>query len=452
MAKVKQCYRCSNCDYKTYKWIGCCPTCQEWNSFVQEQMTHGSVISNGVIGMVEPVSLFKIDQIQTEQHSRLCSGIKEWDRVLGGGILPGSFLILTGDPGIGKSTLLLQIANSLAQNGKKVLYFSSEESLQQVKNRACRLNITSQNLLFSDQVNLENIIATGKAEKPNLIIIDSIQNCMLSIESSTIPGTISQLREAGFYLMRFAKENTIATIVTGHVTKGGYIAGPKVLEHMVDGLFYLQGEDRWHTRILRSVKNRFGAINEIGFFEMQECGLQEVENINQHLINDISSAPGSVLICSVEGSRPLLLELQALCIASKFGVPQRIVTGLDYKRVSLVAAILEKYLHAKLSTHDIFFKVSGGFSIKESSVDLGIALALLSSYFQMPVPEKSVAFGEINLAGHIKPTNYVDLRVKEAEKFGINQILGSKHQKMATSCKTLLFKNIFELLTLFPEG
>jgi DNA repair protein RadA/Sms len=379
------------------------------------------------------------------------SGTEEWDRVLGGGILPGSFLILTGDPGIGKSTLLLQIADQIAEQGKKVLYFSSEESLQQVKNRAIRLKISSTNLFFSDQTSLEGIVATGKNEKPDLVIIDSIQNCMLSPDSSTIPGTVGQLREASFYLMRFAKENTIATIVTGHITKEGFIAGPKVLEHMVDGLFYLQGEDRWHTRVMRSVKNRFGAINEVGFFEMQESGLKQVSDINQYLLSDTSTAPGSSLICSVEGSRPLLLELQALTVSSKFGVPQRIVAGLDNKRVSLIAAILEKYLHIKFSSQDIFFKVSGGLMVKESAVDLGIALALLSSYFQVPLPEKSLAIGEINLAGQIKPTNHVDLRVKESEKFGIGQIFSSKSQKIKTSCKNLSFANVYQLLKLFPD-
>jgi DNA repair protein RadA/Sms len=447
---AKQTYRCSNCDHSSAKWAGCCPSCQEWNSFVEEK-------NSGVTAKktVTPLSLFTINQIETETYKRITSGIREWDRVLGGGILPGSFLILTGDPGIGKSTLLLQIAHLIATKGNKVLYFSSEESLQQVKNRANRLGVDSENLFFSDQANLEGIIATGQSEKPDLVIIDSIQNCMLSLDSTTIPGTIGQLREASFHLMRFAKENTIATIATGHITKEGYVAGPKVLEHMVDGLFYLQGEDRWNTRVLRSVKNRFGTISEIGFFEMQERGLAELSNINAYLLSDASedamSSPGSVLVCSVEGSRPLLLELQALCVTSKFGVPQRIVTGLDNKRVSLIAAILEKYLHVKFSAQDIFFKVSGGMAVKESSVDLGIALALLSSYFQIPLPNKSIAMGEVNLAGHIKPVNHAEMRIKEAEKFGLETIIGSRRQTARTSCKTLLFKNIYELLGLFPD-
>lgn len=451
MAKVKQSYKCTNCDHKVVKWAGCCPSCSEWNSFVEIKIAPANTAGAFARPSAERVPLFKIDQIMTEEKTRLESGVQEWDRVLGGGILPGSFLILTGDPGIGKSTLLLQIANHIAESGRKVLYFSSEESLHQVKSRAMRLHITSENLLFSDQACLEGIVATGQAEKPDLVIIDSIQNCILSENSTTIPGTVGQLREASFYLMRFAKENGIATIVTGHITKEGYIAGPKVLEHMVDGLFYLQGEDRWHTRVLRSVKNRFGTINEIGFFEMQENGLQEVANINKHLLSDSSTAPGSALVCSVEGSRPLLLELQALCVTSKFGVPQRIVTGLDNKRVSLIAAILEKYLHIKFSAQDIFFKVSGGLGVKESSVDLGIALALLSSYFQKPLPQKSIAIGEVNLAGQIKATNHVNLRVKEAEKFGLTTIFSSRGQKIKTSCKVLGFKNIYELLGLFPE-
>lgn len=453
MARSKASYRCSNCDHKAIKWIGCCPSCQEWNSFVEEKVVTNvaGTMQHFGAGNAQSVHLFTLDQIDITEKERLISGVQEWDRVLGGGILPGSFLILTGDPGIGKSTLLLQVAHKIALGGQRVLYFSSEESLQQVKNRAARLKISSDNLLFSDQANLGGIIATGVQAKPALVIIDSIQNCMLSQDSHAIPGTISQLREAGFGLMRFAKEHGIATIVTGHITKEGHIAGPKILEHMVDGVFYLQGEDRWHTRVLRSVKNRFGTINEVGFFDMQECGLQEVSNINQYLINDITSAPGSVLVCSVEGSRPLLLELQALCVTSRFGVPQRIVTGLDHKRISLVAAILEKYLHVKLSAQDIFFKVSGGFSIKESAVDLGIALALLSSYFQIPVSGKSIAIGEINLAGYIKPTNHVSLRVREAEKFGIESVLTSSRQKMDVKCNAIRFKNIYELLKLFPH-
>jgi DNA repair protein RadA/Sms len=250
--------------------------------------------------------------------------------------------------------------------------------------------------------------------------------------------------------MRLAKEQNITTIISGHITKEGTIAGPKTLEHMVDGVFYLQGEDRFQTRILRSVKNRFGTINELGFFEMDEAGLQEVPNINEHLLSEHSDAPGSVLISVIEGSRPLLLELQALTIESKLGIPQRVVSGIDQKQVVLIAAILEKYLHIRLSTQDIFFKVSGGFKIKGSGIDLGIALALLSSYFQQPVPEKSIILGEISLTGEIKPINQMNVFVKEAEKFGIKTLLVAKNQKIETSnCTIKRFTNVYELLSLF---
>jgi len=286
-------------------------------------------------------------------------------------------------------------------------------------------------------------------QKPDVLIIDSIQNCYTR-QAQTIPGSIGQLRESAFLLMRLAKENDIAIIVSGHITKQGNIAGPKTLEHMVDGVFYLQGEDRWQTRVLRSVKNRFGTINELGFFEMGQKGLSEVPNINQHLLSEISHSPGSVLISFLEGSRPLLLELQALTIASKLGIPQRVISGIDHKQVVLIAAILEKYLQVKLSMHDIFFKVSGGFKIKGSATDLGIALALLSSYFQQPVPEKSIALGEISLTGQIKPINQMNVYMKEAEKFGIEQILVAHNQKMdRCSCTVKRFKNVYELLMLF---
>jgi DNA repair protein RadA/Sms len=399
-----------------------------------------------------PLNLSTLQDIDIETQQRMCSGIKEWDRVLGGGILPGSFIILTGDPGIGKSTLLLQVADKLAQSNYKVVYFSSEESLQQVKGRALRLGLQQSHVSFSDQACLESIISTCEANKPDLVILDSIQNCYLSLQSQLFPGTIAQLREAAFLLMRFAKVNKITVLVTGHITKEGQMAGPKVLEHIVDAVFYLQGEDRWQTRILRSVKNRFGAINEVGFFEMQEEGMVEIANINQQLLSEVSVSSGSVLVCSVEGSRPLLLELQALCVDSKFGMPQRVVTGLDPKRVILVAAILEKYLHIRFSSQDIFFKVSGGFKIKESSSDLGIALALLSSYFQTPLPPKSVAIGEVSLTGQVKPANQISMCIREVEKFGLEHVLVAKTQQVKSSCNLMTFGSVYELLRLFPEN
>ena len=378
------------------------------------------------------------------------TGIQEWDRVVGNGITPGSLTILTGDPGIGKSTLLLQIANKLSKN-YHVIYFSTEESLQQIKQRADRLNCTNGQLFFSDRAELATIIATAEQHKPDLVIIDSIQNCYLR-GAQTQQGSASQLREATFRLMRLAKEQGVTVILTGHITKEGFIAGPKTLEHIVDAVFYLQGEDHWQTRVLRAVKNRFGTCNEIGFFTMNATGLQEVPNINEHLLSELSHSPGSALVSVMEGSRPLLLELQSLTIASKLVMPQRVISGLDHKQVVLIAAILEKQVKIKLSTHDIFFKISGGFKTKSSATDLGIALALLSSYFQQPLPEKSLALGEISLTGHIKPVNQVNVFIREAKKFGIKQIFVSKKQTIEKATETVRrFQNVYELLSLFTD-
>ncbi len=453
MAKTQ--YKCTNCQYISIKWAGCCSGCGEWNSLIEGAVAlskqRSSLRTQTVASLSLGAELISLANIPSGTAKRFFSDIREWDRVLGGGILAGSFIILTGDPGIGKSTLLLQVADRLAKD-QRVFYFSSEESLQQLKARAQRLNVHAENLLFSDQANLERIIAAAVEHKPDVLVLDSIQNCYLSDNSEAIPGTVAQLREAGFALMKLAKENNIAVLVSGHITKDGNMAGPKVLEHLVDAVFYLQAEDRFQTRILRSVKNRFGEVNEVGFFQMEPEGLVEMSNINEMLLSEASSSPGSVLVCSVEGSRPLLLELQALCVTTKFGVAQRVVTGLEPKRVVLIAAILEKYLHVKLSSQDIFFKVSGGFKMKESAAaDLGIALALLSSYFQKPLPQKSVAIAEMSLTGQVKPTNQINLIIKEVEKFRLENIFVAKRQQVKTTCQLVGFDSVYQLLKLFPE-
>lgn len=448
MSKAKTSFQCTNCNHQSAKWFGCCPECAEWNSFVEKAVSVFTPKQSQ--GHASQIDMIYLKDAANTPKKRIFSGIDEWDRVLGGGIMPGSFFILTGDPGIGKSTLLLQIAHKLSKENK-VFYFSSEESLEQVKQRATRILNSDSLLLFSDTGDLESIIATCEQQNPAIIIIDSIQNCYMS-QTSVIPGTVGQLREVGFRLMRLAKERNIAVIATGHITKEGNMAGPKTLEHLVDAVFYFQGEDQWHTRILRSVKNRFGPIHEIGFFEISSDGLKEIPNINEHLLQDATYAPGSSLISCIEGSRPILLELQSLTIPSKFGVPQRVITGVDHKRVILIAAILEKYLQVKLSSHDIFFKVSGGFSIKESSADLGIALSLLSSYFQRALPAKSVALGEISLTGNVKPINHIASHVNEAQKFGIEQMFVSRNQKMPQgSHKVEQFGNVYEFMKLFLE-
>lgn len=392
-----------------------------------------------------------LESVTTQSKERMCSGVGEWDRVTGGGIMPGAFVILTGDPGIGKSTLLLQIAHELAKK-YQVLYFSSEESLEQVKLRAERLSCADTNILFSDHAHLDEIIATAQEHGPDLVIIDSIQNCYSS-DVEALPGSTGQVKESAFRLMRLAKEHTIAILLSGHITKDGMMAGPKTLEHMVDAVFYLQGEDRFQTRMLRAVKNRFGTVNELGFFEMQEHGLQEIAHINEQLLAELSYHPGSVLTSFIEGTRPLLIELQALTVGSKFSMPQRVVSGIDQTQLVLIAAILEKYLQIKLSTHDIFFRVSGGFKIKGNGADLAIALALLSSYFQQPLPEKCLALGEISLTGQIKPVNQIGMQVNEAEKFGLHEIFVAKHQKIdQTRLRVKRMHNVYDLLSLFSPS
>lgn len=447
MSKQKSTFICVNCNYQTLKWIGCCPECSEFGTL--EETVVAPSIPGTTKASAGPTTLQPLSAVTVTQSQRMCAGISEWDRVMGSGIMPSSLIVLTGDPGIGKSTLLLQVCHKLAQN-YTVFYFSTEESLAQVRQRFDRLNYPLHNsFLFSDSADLNAIIAAVQQHKPHILVIDSIQNCFIS-GSSSLPGSVSQLREATFRLMRLAKEEGITVIVTGHINKEGVIAGPKTMEHMVDAVFYLQGDDRWQTRILRAVKNRFGTINELGFFEMTEHGLQEVANINQHLVSQLTHAPGSVLISVVEGSRALLLELQALTILSKLTMPQRVVSGVDHKQVVLIAAILEKYLQVKLSQHDIFFKVSGGIKAKETTTDLGIALALLSSYFQQPLPEKSIALGEISLTGQIKPINQINLFIKEAEKFGVTELLVAKSQKVEkTNCSVLKYQNVYELLSIF---
>lgn len=452
MAKSSVTFVCSNCTYVSIRWLGCCPSCNEWDSFIEKTAAPTIGTSKTKVGLSAPsavtasLQLCSLTSISVTQQHRMLSGIQEWDTVVGGGIVPGSLLILTGDPGIGKSTLLLHIAYKLSETNK-VFYFSSEESLEQVKQRAQRIKSINDKLLFSDQAQIESIIATGQEQKPDIIIIDSIQNCFFS-NSHTFPGTVGQLRETSFALMRLAKEHTIAIIMTCHITKEGHMAGPKTLEHMVDGVFYLQGEDRWNTRILRSVKNRFGPIHELGFFSMTHEGLEEVPHINQYMLEETVHAPGSVLVSSLEGSRPILLEIQALTVPTKFNVPQRIITGLDHKRVVLIAAILEKYLHIKFSAHDIFVKVSGGIKIEESSADLAIALALLSSYFQQALPEKTMALAELSLTGSVKPINGIESQLKEAQKFGIKNLYVASTQKISTT-HTIKVKNVYQLLELF---
>lgn len=459
MTKSQSYFECISCSYQAVKWVGCCPECKAWNSLDEISTTK---TEKKYKASIQPDQhLHTLDSIKLEEQARITSLCSEWDRVTGGGIVPGSFILISGDPGIGKSTLLLQLCTQL--NGHhSIIYFSSEESLSQVKLRFTRTTNKDLNprlrgdderrLLFSDQAVLGSIIEICKQKKPILVIIDSIQS-IVSEETDALPGTITQLKETAFRLMRLAKENNIAIIATGHITKEGTIAGPKLLEHMVDAVFYLQKEDQWQTRTLRSIKNRFGSINEIGFFHMKGDGLQEVANINQHLLEQTKHAPGSILVSSLEGTRPIFLELQALTVPVKYGIPQRIITGIDHKHVSLIAAILEKYLHIPLSKHDIFFKISGGIKTKDQTCDLGVALAILSSYFQQPLPAKTIALAELSLTGQIKPIYNIDIHMKECKTFGFSNIIIAKDQLLSKHETPTLKRltTVHELLLFFPE-
>ena len=449
MAKQKISFQCTECGYKSIKWLGCCPECKQWET-LQEVIDSSAtrIVSMHNTQNNRAPLMVPLSSISGKTRTRLLTGVGEWDRVMGGGIMPSSLIVLTGDPGIGKSTLLMQIAHHLART-YRVFYFSTEESLHQVKQRAERLNCLTHEILFSDTADLATIIYHAQTAKPDLVIIDSIQNCYLN-ETHTVPGSIAQLRESTFQLMRLAKEQDITILLTGHITKEGMIAGPKTLEHMVDAVFYLTGDDRWNSRVLRAVKNRFGTINEIGFFEMKEQGMIEVPNINEYVLSDISHSAGSALVSIMEGSRPLLLELQALTIQSKMGIPQRVISGIDQKQVVLIAAILEKYLQIRFSAHDIFFKISGGSKIKENSTDLGIAFALLSSYFQQPLPERSLSLGELSLTGQIKPINHISTFIREAQKFGMHTLFIAGNQKLEQCSITVKrFTNVYQLMSLF---
>ncbi|KKR96238.1 MAG: repair protein radA protein [candidate division TM6 bacterium GW2011_GWE2_41_16] len=438
-------FSCSECGYKTGKWYGCCPACKQWDSFTEEKAPL-SIKRSSSRKNAAPTIMRRLSEIDSHEQERIFSGITEWDRVLGGGIMPASFTILTGDPGIGKSTLLMHVANKIAEN-YNVFYFSTEESLEQLKLRASRLDCISDKLLFSDQAQFGTIMATVDQHRPDVVIIDSIQNCVLE-DSPSLPGTIGQLRELALYFMRLAKDKHVALILTGHITKEGAMAGPKMMEHMVDTVLYLSGDDQWQNRMLRTIKNRFGPTGELGFFEMGSAGLSELKNINEYLLSDTVCTPGSVLVSHMEGSRPLLLEVQALVVASKFSTPQRVISGVDYNQVVLIAAILEKHLKIRFSSYDIFFKVSGGFKIKGSNLDLGIAIALLSSFFQKAFDKKTVAVGEISLAGLVKPASFGEQLIKEAVKFGIQHILvASKQASSSAHCRSC--STVHDILSVF---
>lgn len=420
MAKGKNVtvYYCQNCGFESAKWMGQCPGCREWNTLVEEIVDKKSVgkakVSAAEKEQTRPTSLSKI---RYEQEERMSTGFPELDRVLGGGIVPGSLVLVGGDPGIGKSTLLLQVCQKLS--GKMdVLYISGEESLQQIKMRAERIGEFSEQLTLLCETNLELITRVIEREQPRVVIIDSIQT-MYSEDVASAPGSVSQVREATGILMRIAKEKGIAVLIVGHVTKEGVVAGPRVLEHMVDTVLYFEGDRHAAYRILRGVKNRFGSTNEIGVFEMCEEGLREVANPSEVMLNGRpEGASGSVVACSMEGTRPVLLEIQALVCRSNFGIPRRTAAGTDLNRVNLLMAVLEKRVGLSMSSSDAYVNIAGGIRMNEPAIDLGIVLALASSYKDRPVGEKTICFGEVGLSGEVRAVSMPKQRVAEARKLG----------------------------------
>lgn len=419
MAKEKTRFVCQACGYETIKWFGQCPGCKEWNTMVEEKVTpqqtkQGSFLAN------PPQS---IQDIKSEKHERFKTSFAELDRVLGGGIVPGSLILIGGDPGIGKSTLLLQVADQLARSYGNVLYVTGEESGSQIRLRAERLKTMDQHLYIMPETNLFTIEQGIVETLPQVAIIDSIQT-VFNPDLSSAPGSVSQVREAAGHLMRMAKERGIPIFLVGHVTKEGSLAGPRVLEHIVDTVLYFEGNRHHSYRILQAVKNRYGSTNEIGIFEMRQTGLAEVPNPSEAFLSERpENAPGSVVIPSLEGTRTILVELQALVSSANFGTPQRMTAGVDYSRVSLVLAVLEKKFGMYIQSQDVYINIAGGIRLSEPALDLGIAIACASSYREKPVDPKVALVGEIGLAGEIRAVNQMEARVKEAKKLGFTRVI-----------------------------
>ena len=422
--KGKSVFVCSDCGNESPRWLGRCPDCGAWNTLFEQKIEKAVTTKS----MAPAVSLTnashpaKLADISVSDDERIHTGLNELDRVLGGGLVVGSFVLLGGDPGIGKSTILLQICEHLGKT-QKILYVSGEESQRQVKMRADRLNVSTENLLVYSETNMNSIIDCINREKPDILIVDSVQT-MFNPDLSPAPGSVSQIREVTAILMRIAKENEIATFLVGHVTKDGSIAGPKILEHMVDCVLYFEGDRHRSYRIIRAIKNRFGSTNEIGVFEMDESGLIEIPNPSEAMLSGRpESAPGSCIICTMEGSRPILAELQALTARSSFGNSRRTTNGIDMSRMLMLLAVLEQRAGLNIATHDAYVNVVGGLKMVEPAVDMGVALALASSFLEKVIPSGVVAIGEIGLAGEIRACSYIEARITEAEKMGFLKCL-----------------------------
>ena len=424
MAKARNtAFFCKECGYESAKWLGQCPVCKEWNTFVEEPVAQTKKAPAGQINAVgagKTAVPVHISEISLEEQDRTPTGFGELDRVLGSGIVKGSLVLVGGDPGIGKSTLLLQVCRNLAGAGKRVLYISGEESLKQIKMRANRIGEISGDLLFLCETNLDTIHGAIERAKPDIVIIDSIQT-MFREDISSAPGSVSQVRESTNLLMQIAKGYGVTIFIVGHVTKEGVVAGPRVLEHMVDTVLYFEGDRNDTYRVLRAVKNRFGSTNEIGVFEMREQGLVEVENPSEFMLEGRpEDASGAIVACAMEGTRPILLEVQALVAQTNLGIPRRTAAGTDYNRVNLLMAVLERRCHYEMGRYDAYVNIAGGMKMNEPALDLAIVMALVSSLKDRPVSPKTIVFGEVGLSGEVRAVSMAEQRVNEAIKLGFD--------------------------------
>ena len=419
----KTVYFCQECGYESAKWMGQCPGCKAWNTFVEETVSAKKNPSGNLKASEKRQDPVILKDISLSEDERQTTQIGELDRVLGGGIVPGSLVLVGGDPGIGKSTLLLQVCRNLAENQVAVLYISGEESLRQIKLRANRIGDFNDKMQLLCETNLEVIREVIERKKPDVVVIDSIQT-MFHEDVSSAPGSVSQVRESTNILMQIAKGMGISVFIVGHVTKEGNVAGPRVLEHMVDTVLYFEGDRHASYRVLRAVKNRFGSTNEIGVFEMCNTGLEEVKNPSEYMLNGRpEDASGSVVACSMEGTRPILVEIQALVCQSNFGIPRRTAVGTDFNRVNLLIAVLEKKVGIHLGTSDAYVNIAGGMKMTEPAIDLGICLAIVSSCKDVVIPDKVMVFGEVGLSGEIRAVSMAGQRVQEAKKLGFETVM-----------------------------
>ena len=434
MAKKSTIFFCQNCGYESAKWLGQCPACKEWNTLVEETVVTGkagksSKKAESLAARIHEAQPVKLSGIKTESEIRTATGFEELDRVLGGGIVAGSLVLVGGDPGIGKSTILLQVCKNLTEKGKKVLYISGEESLQQIKLRASRIGSFGEEMLLLCETSLETIQGVIERVQPEIVVIDSIQT-MYQEDVSSAPGSVSQVREATSVFMQIAKRMGISIFIVGHVTKEGVVAGPRVLEHMVDTVLYFEGEAHMSYRILRAAKNRFGATNEIGVFEMRSEGLVEVPNPSEMLLSGRpDDAPGTCVTCVMEGQRPVLAEVQALLAPAAQSVSRRTSNGFDYNRAAMLMAVLEKRGALKVSSCDAFLNVIGGLSVDEPAADLAAVLALASSYLDKPIGNHVAAIGEVGLTGELRSVNHLSERLSEVHRLGFETCIIPKQRK-----------------------